>query len=168
MKYDSVDLVCKEIDCFRKNKQYCKIIDICTTALSSYPDDVMILSELSHAYISVRNYHSAVDVSTKEIEITKNDSYLYFKRGRCFLYLSEYLLADSDFDMIIALKDSHPRNDAYVETGYFFKAYASIKLGAYSVAAMCLQQVREDFTGHLGDGGVQTKISLLKIIERSV
>lgn len=168
MKYDSVDLVCKEIDYFRKNKQYCKIIDICTAALSYFPDDVKILSELSHAYISARDHHSAVDVSTKEIELTRNNSYLYFKRGRCFLYLSEYLLANSDFDMIIALKGSHPRNDTYVETGYFFKAYASIKLGAYSVAAMCLQQVREDYTGHLGDGGVQTKTSLLKMIERSV
>lgn len=156
----------KKIENLLENKEYKQAITACEEALSEYPEDRFFLRKLAFSYGALCNYNKAIDIVDLEIELEPDYSGLYFRRGRYFLFLSEYALAEQDFEMMISLDGTDPRNDAYVETGYFFKAYAAIRQGKYDIASQCLQRVRDDYTGHVGDGGVQTKTALLAVIAK--
>ncbi len=112
----------------------------------THPGEAATWSLLSYVHARIGNYQDAIADLTQAIEISSNEPVMYFNRGRYRSILARHNDAIGDYTRGIALCEESG-DDYYLETLYFLRAHAYLKLGNKGAALLDLSQVKdEDFS----------------------
>lgn len=71
-------------------KRYADAVKVGTLMTELYPDKNQGWARIATAHIDAEEFHEAVDATSHFLEVTKDDSYMWWQRNRLLLQLADY------------------------------------------------------------------------------
>ena len=153
----SLETVIAEVEESARN-DHPDVLKRATDLVTEFPAEAEVWSLRAYIHERAGDILAAIDDVSRAMSLSPPEPSHYFDRGRYRLKLGDNAGAISDFDDGIQISNRHG-DDYYLESLYFVRAEALVRVGRSREALTDLTHVRDDFV--LWTTELQTKESLL-------